>query len=195
MSASVLNREDWLQRAVYHLSELLTEVPEVESVPEVRVSVGWPGGRGRKSTTIGQCWATKTASDGVPQVFVSPVLSDGLRVLDVLLHELVHAWDDCKSGHRGPFRRVARAVGLEGRMTATTASESLVGRLEGILELLGDYPHAALVPSAKPTTQTTRMLKAECVNGSGYLVRLTRKWLDEYGAPICPCHEERMVEG
>ena len=194
MTTLALNREDWLERAARHLSDLLEEVPEVESVPMVRVSVGWPGGRGKKSTTIGQCWATKTASDGVPQVFVSPVLSDGLRVLDVLLHELVHAWDDCKSGHKGPFRRVAQAVGLEGRMTATTASESLVERLKGILELLGDYPHAALVPTAKTATQTTRMLKAECVNGSGYIVRLTRKWLDEYGPPLCPCHEESMVE-
>lgn len=34
--------------------------------------------------------------------------------LEVLVHELVHATDDCKSSHGKEFKRIATAVGLEG---------------------------------------------------------------------------------
>lgn len=189
-------REEWLVAAVSELSALFSDIGE--TVPAVRVSVGWPGGRGNKSRTIGQCWASHAASDKVAQLFVSPVLVDGARVLDVLSHELVHAVDDCQSGHKGRFTKIARALGLEGKMTATVAGDDLKAALEGIVETLGEYPHAALMAGAEgadgPKKQGTRMLKVECGEGSGYIARMTRTWLDAYGAPLCPCHQEVMIE-
>lgn len=41
------------------------------------------------------------------------------------------------------------------------------------------------------TKQGTQMLKVECAS-SGYTLRTTAKWLDAFGAPICPCHGEAM---
>lgn len=190
-------REEWLLAAVAELAPLFADVGA--TVPPVRVSVGWPGGSGRKANVIGQCWAPDAAADGVAQLFVSPVLGDAERVLDVLLHELVHAVDRNVSGHRGRFVTLARAVGLEGKPTETIAGDDLRGRLAPALARLGPYPHAPITPkrrgSEDPKTQGTRMLKVSCAEGSGYVARITRKWLDEYGAPICPCHGERMLEG
>lgn len=189
-------REAWLVAAVDALRPLFSEVGE--DLPPVRVSVGWPGGRGKKNAVIGQCWATSAAADKVAQLFISPVLDDAVRVLDVLAHELIHAIDDVTSGHRGRFAKIAKAVGLEGKMTATVAGDDLKARLEGLAADLGDYPHAALGATADgaegPKKQGTRMLKVECAEGSGYVVRMTRKWLDEYGAPKCPCHGSTMLE-
>ena len=186
-------REAWLTEAIALLG---AEVfgPVGETLPAVRVSVGWPGGRGQKNSVIGQCWASRAAEDGVAQIFVSPVLSDGVRVLDVLVHELVHAIDDCQSGHRGRFAKIARAVGLEGKLTATVAGEALSETLKGIVARLGDFPHGALVNPAEtsgPKKQGTRMLKVECPN-DGYIVRTTQKWLD-LGVPTCPCGTEMVV--
>jgi len=45
-----------------------------------------------------------------------------------------------------------------------------------------------------PKKQTTRLLKVICAEGSGYTARVTRKWLTQYGPPICPCHKEPMIE-
>ncbi|WGH20336.1 SprT-like protease [Arthrobacter phage MaGuCo] len=189
-------REEWLVAAVSALTPLFETVGQ--TVPAVRVSVGWPGGNGRKNAVIGQCWATGASADQVAQLFVSPVLDDAVRVLDVLTHELVHAVDDCKSGHKGAFAKIAKSLGLTGKMTATVAGDELKATLESIAATLGAYPHAALVnPGAGaegPKKQTTRQLKVECAEGSGYKVRMTRQWLDDFGAPICPCHDERMVE-
>lgn len=72
--------------------------------------------------------------------------------------------------------------------------DDLHPRLDKIASRLGDYPHSKLNPAESPIKkQTTRMLKVECPE-SGYLVRMTRKWLDEVGAPKCPCHDETMEE-
>ncbi|WP_412736301.1 transcription elongation protein SprT [Krasilnikovia sp. MM14-A1259] len=186
-------REAWLLSAVEKLTPLFDEVGA--TVPTVKVSVGWPGGRGKKNTVIGQCWASHASADKVAQLFISPVLDDAEAVLATLTHEVVHAVDDCKSGHKGNFARIAKGVGLAGKMTATVAGEALKPRLAQIAAQLGAYPHARL---AHPTntakgekTQTTRMIKVLCT-ACGYSARTTRKWLDEVGAPLCPCNREEM---
>lgn len=194
METKFNTREEWLVASVQALAPIFAEVGE--ELPAVRVSVGWPGGNGRKNSVIGQCWATRVATDKVSQLFISPVLEDAVRVLDVLAHELVHAIDDCESGHKGRFAKIAKAIGLTGKMTATVAGDELKARLEGIVEELGAYPHAALANPGEgadsPKKQTTRMLKVECSEGSGYKARMTRQWLEDFGAPFCPCHNERM---
>lgn len=182
-----MNREQWLTEGVQELAGRVF-APAGHVVPEVRVSVGWPGG---KSVTkvIGQCWATRTASDQVSNVFISPLLADPVKVLATLTHELVHAVDDCESGHRGRFIKIAKGVGLEGKWTATSAGPVLQAALEAISSDLGAYPHAVVTPGiklAKP--QTTRMLKLEAAC-CGYIVRTTQKWVDE-GLPSCPCGTE-----
>lgn len=210
-STRYATREEWLVAAVDALRPLYEEVGE--TLPTVRVSVGWPGGRGNKSRVIGQCWAKVAADDRINQLFISPVLDDATRVLDVLIHELIHAIDDCQSGHRGRFAAIAKAVGLTGPMTATVASDVLRARLDGIAATLGAYPHAKMlnpadVPEAPlpptpgaptprissgPRKQGTRMLKVHCPD-SGYTIRMTRKWIDDLGTPKCPCHDRAMVE-
>lgn len=182
-------REAWLNRAVEALREHVF-IPAGEHVPPVRVSVGWPKG-GRK--VIGQCWKTDAAEDEVSQVFISPVLKDMAEVLETLVHELVHAVDNCESGHRGEFKRIAVEVGLEGKMTATHAGAELLATLMEVAEELGEYPHAALTPALSGVKkQSTRMLKVECPD-DGYIVRTTQKWLD-IGTPTCPCGTEMVPE-
>ena len=186
-------REEWLTAAISALNPMFTGIGA--EVPEVRVSVGWPGGRGKKTGVIGQCWASRAAADEVPQIFISPALDEPTVILATLMHELVHAVDDCMNGHRGPFVRMIRALGLEGKPTATHAGPELQERLKDLATELGEYPHAALVATTGGKKQTTRMLKAECPEGSGYKVRLTRSWIEEYGAPICPHCQQVMVTG
>lgn len=203
-------RETWLVAAVEAMRPLFATVDA--EIPAVRVSVGWPGGRGDKNRTIGQCWNSHAAADSVCQLFISPVLDDAPTVLATLAHELVHAVDDCKSGHRGEFARMAKGIGLTGKMTATVASDELREKLAKIESKLGDYPHARLTtmrrvagrpedpsnpespegePKAGEPKQTTRMIKTSCPD-SGYIARTTRKWLEEFGAPLCPCHSRAM---
>ncbi|RLK22675.1 SprT-like family protein [Micromonospora sp. M71_S20] len=190
---SFSTREEWLTEAVEALKPLFEGVGA--TVPTVRVSVGWPGGKGKKNSVIGQCWASWTAADKVSQVFISPVLDDAGQVLATLAHEVVHAVDDCKSGHKGDFAKIAKGIGLTGKMTATVAGDDLKVTLGEIAAFLGPYPHAKLSITdggAGEKPQKNRQLKVECA-ACGYTARTTRKWLDEVGAPLCPCNREEMV--
>ena len=48
-------------------------------------------------------------------MFVSPYLADAIEVAAVLVHELIHVFDNCRNGHKGPFRKIAKKIGLEGK--------------------------------------------------------------------------------
>lgn len=182
-----LTREQWLTRGVAAIR------PWFEArgypVPHVRVSVGFPRSA-RKA--VGQCWKQACAADGVSQIFITPQEASGVEALDTLAHEMLHAAIDPHSGHNGAFITARKAVGLTaGKPTSASAGPELRAELERIATDLGKYPHAALTPSTV-TKQTTRLRKVAC-DACGYTVRVTRKWLDAAGAPLCPCSSEAMT--
>jgi len=182
------NRETWLRRAVEIMAPYVAERAGIDVPAGLWVSVGFPvtGARsGSRNQRIGECHYATT--DGVPAVFIHPELADGGRVLDVLLHEAIHAALPVGTGHGTPFTRAVRACGLAGKPTATVVDEGseLADTIETWLATLGEYPHAA-VSTANRKKQTTRMLKVFCPD-DGYTVRTTRTWLESMGTPSCPC--------
>lgn len=177
-------REAWLERAVEALRPVLT------FSGEPRVSVGFPssGGIGKRggSKTIGQCWPQELAADGRTQIFVSPLIGKAEDALAILLHELIHHKVGCKAGHKAPFKREMKHVGLEGKATATVPGAQCSAVLAKLAADLGPYPHSALTAPTKDRKQGTRLLKASC-NGCGCVVRVTRQWAGTDGetAPFC----------
>ncbi len=156
---SAMTREAWLLNACERLHSVV-EAAGAEP-PPVAVSIGFPRRRGGQSTAIGECWDGSMAADGRPAIFISPVLTDPVRILDVLLHELVHAAVGSGHGHRGLFVTVARSCGLLGKPTATYAGPALEQRLNELSRSLGPLPHAHLTVAASPK-QTTRLRLWEC---------------------------------
>lgn len=179
-----MTREEWLNSALNALRPWFKDRAGATIPNDARVSVGFPGG-GSARKRIGECWARKMSKDGVNEIFISPVLQDPVRMLDVLAHEAVHAVDDCVSGHKGEFKRVAKAIGLEGKMTATKAGEELQTELARVIALLPPLTHGALDLSTRKK-QPTRLVKLEC-DGCGMILRTTAKWLEQTGEPNCAC--------
>ena len=182
-----MNREQWLMAAVDYL------VPIFEArgylVPAVKVSVGFPstGGKGRH---LGQCWSSKAAEDGLNQIFIAPHLKTPLDFLDTLVHELVHAVDNCESGHGEGFKKIALDVGLKGPMRSAGAGDHLKQDLIRITEKLGAFPHGRLslpIPTAQKAVKRPSAVCAKC----GYEVVMLRKHL-HLGPPICPVDLEGM---
>jgi hypothetical protein len=185
------HREAWLHAVTEQLRPIFAA--HGANIPEnIRLTCGFPsiGAFAAKQQRLGECWASAASRDGHIEIMVSPVLDDPMRVAGVLAHELVHATVGTKCGHRGPFAALARAIGLEGKMTATTEGEAFKQAVAPILEAVGPYPHAELSKSQRPK-QGTRLLKLQCPT-CPYTVRITRKWLDEVGAPACPSHGDIM---
>jgi hypothetical protein len=193
-----MNRESYL-RALAEGLEPLFQAHGATYPDRIRFTCGWPAkGAGSRRKTVGQCFDPAASKDDHHEIIVGMSLDDPMTVAHTLAHELCHAVVGTTHGHKKPFRKLALAVGLVGKMTATTAGEAFTRHVQPILDELGEYPHAELDYSTVKK-QTTRMIKATCdecaaesENGQGYTVRLTRKWLDAAGPPICPIHETTM---
>jgi hypothetical protein len=185
MRLVISTREQWLERATEILGEKLFKQAGY-TLPKVRVSVGFPGG-GSARKRIGEHWHPKASNDGISQIFISPIKDDSIQVLDILVHELVHAIHP-DAGHGKLFKQCAVAVGLTGQMRTTDAGPELRAKLEALVSEIGPYPHSKLNLRHRSKKQTTRLIKVHClcVGDRGYIVRMSQATIDSYGAPICP---------
>lgn len=192
--APVATREQWLAQLVFALRPLFAEAGH--PLPEkIRVACGWPSmatGKDRRRVG-GEAWSALCSADGTHETFLSPMMADPIDVGAVLVHELVHHAVGVQAGHGPLFRACALAVGLTGPMRSTVATEALRARLEAMVAVIGPYPHSALVGSNGRKKQGTRMLKVTC-QACECIVRMTRQWLEQVGAPRCGCGGE-MAEG
>lgn len=181
-----LSREQWLRMAKLEIDAKIFKFIKNESlkVKDVHVSFGIPHGT---KNAIGQAWHPKKSEDGKSHIFICPSLTEPSRILDVLVHELIHAYVGIEHGHKGAFKKVAKAAGLTGKMTATTAGPELERILGAIVKHLGELTHAGLDKSASTGAkrQKNRHLKLECPC-CGYIVRTTKTAVFTLGLPYCP---------
>jgi hypothetical protein len=126
------NREAWLNRAVQELKPFFQEKGYV--LPAIRISCGFASTGSTKH--IGQCFPTTMSDAGENELFISPVLDDPIEVLATLVHEVVHAIDDCKNSHGKAFKKIALEVGLAGKMRSTHAGDDLKARLTSMFSAL-----------------------------------------------------------
>ncbi len=188
-----MNREEWLTALAGKLDHALFSPRKYPIPGNLRISTGFPSrmALSRKKQRIGECWYSTASAGQVFEIFISPTIGDGMRAADVLVHELCHALLPEGVGHRRPFAKLAKAMGLEGKATATIAGDELIAILTPLIAELGAYPHAELHPMIKKKKQTTRMHKAVC-DQCGYTCRVAKRWI-EVGAPVCPTHGMGMT--
>lgn len=177
-------REQYLVAAARAMNaELLAKKCE-HQMPEVWfVSVMEPAGK-----VIGRAWP---ASHDAHHMFVSAALSDPVQLLATLLHEMLHLAVGVKEKHNKVFGKAARAVGLKGKLTATTASDELVPYLKALDEQLGGYPHRPLMRLSNRGGHDNR-IACRSINETGYKLLIARKWVDTHGYPKDPWGDEMV---
>lgn len=155
-------------------------------LPAFEIRTGFPS-VGRRSPNITESW---TQDDGASYViFVRPDRSDSIEVAAAVAFQLCRIAVGERDSHGYLFRHLAISIGLKG-----TKSESPPGTLfkelaKPLLENAGPLPSPDITPTdqEKKTRQTTRLVKVACEE-CGYVVRVSRKWLDDVGPPLCPLH-------
>ncbi len=179
-------REQWLNAAAKKLGKQFFAKGEHTLPAKIRVSCGFPRA-GRKA--IGQCWSPTSSADETHELFVSPVLAEPVRVLDVLLHELIHAAVGLDQKHSGNFKKLALNFGLSGRMTATYAEPGslLYKQLQRIAAEIGEYPHAEMRDHLKLRAAAGK--KHVCFKSpeiEGYVIGMPFAVYEAHGAPMDP---------
>ncbi len=141
-----------------------------------------------------------------------------VRVMGVLAHEFAHAVCGHKAGHRivrqpkepasaslkaiakhknaveryrMSFPVVGTVLGLEPPWIATTEGAVFDKWARAVIKDIGPFPAGALNLSSR-VKQSTRLRKCQCVT-CGYIARVTAKWVDSAGAPLCPTDQIAMV--
>tara|TARA_R110000787_G_scaffold631_7_gene2353 strand:- start:636 stop:1220 length:585 start_codon:yes stop_codon:yes gene_type:complete len=183
MTNAFTTREEWLQAFTTKARTVFLDAGYV--VPTIRVSVGFTS-KGSKGNRIGECWVPEASEDQTPEIFITPAIGCAERIADIHTHELIHATGI--RGHKADFVRCMKAVGLEGKPTATVAGDAWRDWALPIIALLGPLPHAALSGAAGGSTekkQTTRMIKCEC-GSCGFVFRTSSKWLEGDADLGCP---------
>lgn len=180
--------EEWLKQAVEALRPHFRRAGH--EIPALRASVGWTsvGAHGRR---IGECWSTRSSSDGMNTIFINTSLVNSMHILDVLAHELVHAVDDCQHKHGREFAKIAKSVGLQGPPWRSACSDvPLLEILHGIALDLGHHPYGVIQPSSSSTREMNsgRVVCPKC----GFTCRTLAGWRS-VGHPLCPTHKVPLL--
>jgi len=189
MTKKHFNREAWLVAATGALEEKYFKGNGYKLPKDVRVSCGFPRA---SAMAIGQCWDPKVSDDGTYEIFICPTQAAPIRVLDILLHELIHAAVGTEEGHKGKFRQLAKEFGLAGKMTATFAEDGseLHAELASLATQLGHYPHAAMTKKKKPT-KPNKWVRYVSKTETTYRVVINEDRVEEWGIP-CDFNGEEM---
>lgn len=182
-------REDWLLAAIEAIRPIFA-LMRYEIPHDCQVSCGFAS-TGTRSHHIGQCWSKESSTDERNQIFISPALHEPVEVIDTLVHELVHAVDDCKHNHGKEFKKIALKLGMVGPMRSAGAGPDLKIKLQAIADSLGPYPHGKLKVVHRKAISRSRP-RAKCPT-CGFQVPMLKRFL-AYGAPICPKDKIEMEQ-
>lgn len=178
----IKTREEWLMNGIRLLRPVFRKTGGVAIPSKVQVGCGWP--HGGKGEVIGQCFGKSWTTDGVTHIFISPTQAGDIEVLAILVHELIHAAVGVKEGHKGEFRRVARALGLEGKLTATFVSEksSLHTVLVDIAKQLGKYPHSKMIANKRKVVKRS-WIRLWSIHDPEYTLVISKRVVRLMGLP------------
>lgn len=198
MSENTMSREEWLTEASNLINSHIMQKNETQLPEKWRVSVGFPSG---SPNAIGQAWDKESSLDNQTfNMFISPTLGeDKIQLLHVLCHEMLHLCVGLDQKHGGEFRRLARKIGFEGRMTATYAAEGSdhYNDLKCVLDTMetkyGPYPHTPLVRKTKPRKEREKNIKFVSPMNAEYVVSVKESVFDMYGPPLDPEGNEMEV--
>jgi hypothetical protein len=200
---TTMNREGWLTAFAEAIAPVIKQrTGHTVPMDRVRLSCSFPRTRAtpNKSGSFhsGMCMHGDSHKSGLHELLINPIVADLVTpdkrgIAETVIHELLHASLDKGVGHKAPFARAAKAMGLEGRPTSTTLGPELEKIVQGIVDKIGPYPHKAL-DGEWGRKQTTRLRKVMCTDcgyineaGNGYTARITLTWIENAGLPTCPC--------
>ncbi len=119
-----------------------------------------------KHYTAGQIHYKQSTGNNVHEIVISNRLngkgkkSESTHIGHILLHEMIHSCTH-GHGHKGEFKRLARGVGMTGKLTMTENGEELEERIKiNVVDVLGKFPHKAVISIT--SKKGSRLLKITC---------------------------------
>jgi len=186
-----MTREEWLLKIVDRarpiFAELGAELPE-----NIRPNLAPPH---KKMKAIGLCWHGSAVADGGREIWISSEYDQPMEVCGILVHELAHAALPDRTGHKAPFVKLARALHLEGKATATSIGQAFFAVWEDFVAELGPIPGAKFngnFPTTGRKPQETIPLKNLRCPDCGFFAKVKEDSL-AVGRLRCPLDDEMLL--
>lgn len=153
-------REEWAERVVASLFPHLFERGMVPAgkARSIRIALA-----PLPANKLGVCYASEKSANGtVNLISLTTGQADPLDLVHTLCHELLRAFDDCMSGHRGRWKRWAQTLGIEIRGHQRTGETDAMFR--SVLAEVGlPVSHVVTVrKAAKPKSSQARYVCPDC---------------------------------
>lgn len=158
------NREEWCNEIVAVMLPMLAE-HGITFPPERQVRCAVTAGL--KRSTFGLCHGSKASTDGRTNfIDVSTAQAEPVELAHTLLHELLHACDDCHSGHRGRWKRWANLIGIQTR--GNTRGPLAQAIIDAALEHVG-VPGQHVPSITKKALRRISQIKFWCPDAHGHV--------------------------
>lgn len=189
-----MTREEWLLVAYGKLSPLFESHGTLPA--KVAILTSWAPKRSKREV-LGACYPKSWTENEMTYITITPEVGkeDKVQILGILMHEMIHALGI--KGHRKDFGKVAKPLGLLAPWTTLQMSEELTSRFDILAKELPEYPHQKMTPPPKEKNDNPKTnggaLKFQSPENPKYTVFIYKKWLEEFGPPICPISHEAMI--
>ena len=138
--------EVWLHEAMEYMRPRFAELGY--EIPPVNISVGFGSAgfkSGSKRPVLGWCYARRMSAAWVNDIYITPLVEESDMALSVLAHELVHAIDDCESGHGPRFKQISKDLKLtDCAQVSLSDFRDTVDFYRRILGKIGRYPRSGI---------------------------------------------------
>mgnify|MGYP003629696233 CR=1 FL=1 len=184
-----ITREQWLNEVAEFVQDdliapLALKYFENPLEPRFRLTVAKMA-----SKRLGECYIREVSADSNNEIQITMACDDSLKIAETITHELIHAADNCQSGHKNWFAFCARKVGLIGKLTATSAGPELAAQLNEYITLLGPIPHAKMTLTPRGKGRNNSKIHCPC----GFKANLSNTWASQveqqikhHGKGQCP---------
>lgn len=186
--------EAWLNAGMLLMEKrLLKELKEpARKLPaKWRARVGFPF---QSPKAIGQCFSPESSASETVEMWICPTQEEPVTVLNILLHESIHATVGTKEGHKGEFKKMANQLGMAGKMTSAMVAPDHPNYkvLEEVAEALGPYPHQKMVKTRKKGQAGGGWVRYVSEENEGFKVVVSPKMVEEYGPPKDPWNRDMI---
>ena len=179
-----MTREQWLQSAALAMEDWFADLGF--TVPSYEVRIGFPSG-GKRTSNTAESWAAD--EHGEHLIFVRPDNDNPLEIVNAIALQFCRITASGRDPKGTLFKHLAISIGLSGRQTEGSPGLMFKELAAPILKKIGPIPDLNLKQPTKSgkKPQSGRLIKVSCPE-CGYIARVSRKWLEELGPPICPAH-------
>lgn len=183
------SREKWLNNLATGMHKWFRDLGF--PLPKTQVQTAFPSS-GKRTKKLTESWL----QDGQDMfvIVVRPDADDSMHIACALAFQLCQIAVGQRDEHGLLFKHLAISIGLSGQRKEDQPGALFKELVAPLLKKLGPLPESSITLSKtdqhKP--QPTRLRKVSCLE-CGYVVRVSRKWLDEKGPPHCPEHGSMTI--